>query len=1034
MPGLENSYRIFRWVVLVLPLVVLTTLALAASHQQSASGLQARADAKQTNDPADPSFKPDPKKAKDAYRRGVAADHDGDWSAAYEAYSQAARWEPANHEYLLRREVAKGLLIQTKVDLAEKNAVSGRLADARKELLEAGYLDPSDQTIRERFAQLVALEPTRLEETPQGGQLVSEIHLAYESGTRNFDFHGDTQSLYEEIAHQFGLDVAFDAELRSEQVHFEVQDVDFLAAMELASVATETFWHPLTRHLFFVAGDTQQKRRDYEPLIVRTIVLPASETPEQVTEMSRLVREMTGILRVEVDDPHRTLTLRASPRAMAVASDLIENLEKPVGELILEMEILEVDRTYAQQIGITPPQTATTFGVNTNLLNSNNSATEIIGELEQIFGTPSSLTGLTPEQIATEVASGQLNVNSLVPPVIAFGGGQSTFFSTLPGATANLGRTLSLVRSGRRILLRAEDGQPTTFFVGERYPVSLGQYSTSLISSISTAAISAQNFPITTLTTGNAPAFVTAASLRNDNIEDLVVSNHNDNTISVFLGNGDGTFVSPVTYATGVGPTWMATGDFNNDGIPDLVVVNKGANTISVLLGNGDGTFKPKTDFPTGTVPVSVVAGDFNGDGNLDVAVANQTDDTISLLFGNGTGNLSPPAKFSPALNVPGLLVTGHAPTALLAASFNGATYANGQPILDLAVANQNDNTVSVFLGNGDGSFGTPTAYATGNAPVYVATSDFNGDGIPDLAVANFTGNTVSILLGQAASNGTANGTFGAHTDYQAGSGPTSIAVADYNVDGLEDLAVTDSGSNTLSILFGLPGGTFNANFELNVGTDPLSVVTADFNGSGLPDVAIANNASNTVSVILNSTNITTSSTGGQGTQFPGTEYLDIGLKIKATPRIHLNDEVTMQLHLDVSSLAGQSFNSIPVITNDSIEQTVRLKKNETSLLAAILQPSTTTNLTGNPGIAEVPLLGTILSNQSTQQQDTQLLILITPRMVRLAPRKNLSIYAGHGAGAGVGTAADVRRFEPRQGIPLQPQPPPQQPQNQPQP
>ena len=1031
MLGLQNSRVIFRSAAFALPLSVLAALAAAAPRQQSAAGIQSQSATKQAASSTDLSSKPskpDSKKAKEAYRRGVAADHDQDWPAAYEAYSQAVEWEPGNHEYLLRREMAKGSLIQAQVDLAEKDAVSGRLADARKELLEASYLDPSDQIIRERLGQLTALEPTKIDETPEGGQLAGEIHLAHQPGTRNFDFRGDSRGLYEEIARQFGLQVAFDADMRPQQVHFQVAGADFPAAMELASATTQTFWHPLTSRLFFVAEDTQQKRRDYEPLIVRTIVLPASETPEQVTEISRLVREMTGILRVEVDEPHHALTLRASPRAMAVASDLIENLEEPVGELILEMEILEVDRNYARQIGITPPETVQTFGVNSNLVGSNNSATQIISELEQIFGTPSALSGLTPEQIATEIASGQLNPNSLLPPVVAFGGGQTTFFSTLPGATGNLSRTLSLVRSGRRVLLRAEDGQPATFFVGERFPVSLGQFSSSLTSNINTTAISSQNFPLSTLTTGVAPAFVATGDFNNDSHADLVVANHGDNTVSVFLGNGDGTFTTPnpATFATGLGPVWIATGDFNGDKNLDLAVVDKGANTVSILLGNGDGTFRPKVDIPTGTVPVSVVAGDFNGDGNLDLAVANQGDNTISLFFGDGKGGFSAPTT------VPALLTTGRAPTALAVADFNGATYSNGASILDIAAVNQNDNTVSIFLGNGDGSFQTRTDYPTGVAPVYVATGDFNGDSILDLAVANNTDDTVSILLGQSGTNGRATGTFGTHTDFQAGAGPTSIAVADYNLDGILDLAVTDSTSNTISLLFGLTGGSFNANFELNVGTDPISVVTADFTGAGRPDVAIANNASNTVSVILNSTSTSTSSTGGQGTQFPSSEYLDIGLKIKATPRIHLNDEVTLQLKLDISSIGNQSVNSIPVINNDSVEQTVRLKENETTLLAGILQPSVTTALNGNPGLAEVPGLGNALSNQNVQEQDMQLLILLTPRMVRLAPRKDVSIYAGRGAGTGAGPTG-IRRFEERPGTPLQPQPLPQ-PQNQPQP
>ena len=1004
-----NPRSFLRATLLGVSLAVVCAFALAARRpaQQASNGNQKENPAIQSS--SAPTTKPDAKKAKEAYKRGVEAERNKNWQAAYEAYGEALESAPNDHDYLLRREVVKGRLIQAKVELAEKDAVSGQLGDARKELLEASYLDPSDRSITERLAQLTSLEPARGDEVREQPQLMGPIHLDYRREAQNINYRGDVRGAYEQVAQQFGVQVAFDVELPQRPAQLQLQNVDFLTAMDVLGQATRTFWQPLTKRLFFVSQDTQEKRRDYESLIVRTIPLPASETSEEMQDIFRLVREVTGIAKADVDQEHHAITLRGSPRALAVASDLVENLEQPVGELMLEIEVLEVDRNYARQIGITPPQTATVYSIASQQLSEANTLTGLISVLETIFGTPSALSGLTADQIASEIASGQINLNTLLPPVVAFGGGKSTFLSTVPGATGDLSRTLSLVRHGRRIMLRAEDGRPATFFVGEKFPVSLAQFSSSLTSNVNTTSIAAANFPISTLTTGNAPAFVTAASLRNNSIEDLIVSNFADNTVSIFLGNGDGTFVTPgVTYATGTGPTWVATGVFNNTTKNiSLVVANKTANSISILPGNGDGTFGARTDVTTGAVPVSVVAADFNGDGNLDLAVANQTDNTISVFPGKGDGTFGTPT----------LLTTGHAPTALATADLNSDGHA------DLAVVNQNDNTVSIFLGNGDGSFQARTDYATGAAPVYVATGDFNGDGVLDLAVANNTDDTVSILFGQLGSTGTANGTFATRTDYEAGEGPTSIAVADYNLDGILDLAVTDSTSNTVSLLFGLTGGTFNSNYELAVGNDPVSVVTADFNGDGRPDGAIANNASNTVSVILNETSASTSSTGGQGTQFPGSEYLDIGLKIKATPRIHLDDEVTLQLHFELTSIANQSFNSIPVIDSDTLDQTVRLKENETTALAGIMQPSVTTALNGTPGLAGLPGLGVLTGQNSVMEQDSQLLILITPRMVSLAPRKDHVIYAGRGAPA---TATGTTRIERGLGERLPPEAQPQ--------
>ena len=110
--------------------------------------------------------------------------------------------------------------------------------------------------------------------------------------------------------------------------------------------------------------------------------------------------------------------------------------------------------------------------------------------------------------------------------------------------------------------------------------------------------------------------------------------------MSVLLGNGDGTFPNPPHYATGNSPTSVAVGDFNGDGKPDLAVpsFDLGISTVSVLLGNGDGTFQPHMDSATGQAPMSVAVGDFNGDGKPDLVTANYRHHTVSVLLGNGDG------------------------------------------------------------------------------------------------------------------------------------------------------------------------------------------------------------------------------------------------------------------------------------------------------------------------------------------------------------------------------------------------------------
>ena len=175
----------------------------------------------------------------------------------------------------------------------------------------------------------------------------------------------------------------------------------------------------------------------------------------------------------------------------------------------------------------------------------------------------------------------------------------------------------------------------------------------------------------------------------------------------------------------------------------------------------------------------------------------------------------------------------------------------NGDGKLDLALPNQADNTVSILLGNGDGTFQRHTDYATGATAQIVTTGDFNADGNLDLAVTTDGSNAVSILLG----NG--DGTFPTHVEY-ATDGTFHITIADLNGDGKLDLAVQGV---SLNVLLGHGDGSFPTHVEYAVGSGPAGIAIGDFNGDGRLDLAEANFNDNTVSVLLQAT---TSPTPGQ--------------------------------------------------------------------------------------------------------------------------------------------------------------------------
>jgi hypothetical protein len=335
----------------------------------------------------------------------------------------------------------------------------------------------------------------------------------------------------------------------------------------------------------------------------------------------------------------------------------------------------------------------------------------------------------------------------------------------------------------------------------------------------------------TDFATGSGPYAVATGDFNADGKLDLAVANHQGNSVSILLGKGDGTFQSNVDYATGQFPYSVAVGDFNGDGKPDLAVADYyPGDSISILLGNGDGTFQGHVDYPTSPDdPYGTVVADFNGDGMLDLATTNMNGDAVSVFLGNGNGTFQAHVDYPTHSNSGG--------RAIVAEDFNG----DGK--LDLATADDGSNTVSILLGNADGTFPSTVQYPAGNSTGGLAAADFNGDGKVDLATANENGNTISVLLG----NG--DGTFQGHVDYATGSGPFWVAAGDLNGDGVFDLVVSNVNDDTVSVLLGNGDGTFQTHLDFTTGSSPRWVATGDFNGDGRLDLAVVKSAA--VSVLL---------------------------------------------------------------------------------------------------------------------------------------------------------------------------------------
>jgi hypothetical protein len=326
---------------------------------------------------------------------------------------------------------------------------------------------------------------------------------------------------------------------------------------------------------------------------------------------------------------------------------------------------------------------------------------------------------------------------------------------------------------------------------------------------------------------GYSPSSIASGALTSSGHTDVVTADSVAGKITVFTGQGHGTFAPGVTYAAGAQPTSLVIADVDGDGRADVVLANSSEGVISVFPGNGDGTLGARKTFAIGFMPSFVAVGDFTGNGRLDIAVAGATGKSLAILQNAGAGNLNRPVN----------LGLTSAPAAIIAADFNHDGH------IDLAVAST-AGTVTVFLGKGNGQFSAlPDVSIVSGALSSIAVGDFNRDGNPDIVVTSSALNQAAVLLGHG------DGNFASATLLAVGNSPVATRIADVDGDGIPDLIVINKGNNTFSVLNGVGDGTFKSAANFVVGNAPLDVATADFYGNGKVDLATINQLGQNLSV-----------------------------------------------------------------------------------------------------------------------------------------------------------------------------------------
>jgi hypothetical protein len=337
-------------------------------------------------------------------------------------------------------------------------------------------------------------------------------------------------------------------------------------------------------------------------------------------------------------------------------------------------------------------------------------------------------------------------------------------------------------------------------------------------------------------TVGKTPSAIASGNLIGPG-NDLVVTNAKTNSISILLNTGDGTFLPAIDLKTGgKKPTGVALGDFNGDDRLDIAVTNKGSGNVSVFFNKGGGTFSDPVLFAVGKAPGKLRAADVTGDGRTDLVMLSGSN-KLTILASDGSGGFATPSKLSTG---------GLASVELVLGDFSG----DGR--MDIAVANAGSKNVTVLQADPTFVFGAPVKFKVGSSPRSLAAGDIDGDGRLDLAVSHRINKFVSVLL-----NASTGGTLAFNPEIKVENigkrAPSAIALEDIDLDGHDDLVLTDATAGAISVLLNTGPATFLPAVTFDLGQSVrgknIALAVTDLNEDGRPDFAVANAAVSDLSI-----------------------------------------------------------------------------------------------------------------------------------------------------------------------------------------
>jgi len=426
--------------------------------------------------------KKDIKQARSAFREGVKLEQERRLPEALDRFDNALRLAPRNMQYLTAREVVKAELVFNHVQSGNALLLENARSKAAAEFRAALDLDVENEFARER------LEEATREMTPAPAPAARhwalpataadsiEIHLEPADARATFHYSGDVRGLFAELSAAYGVSVQFDDSVKTRQVRFNLDDVDFVTALKLACRVSKNMWTPLGPHQIFVAEDTDANHKQFDRMLLRTFVLPPHSTPADVTELVNLIKSMFDLKFVATGQNVDTVEVRGPAPMIEVCSTFLGQLGNQRPQVMLDVQVLQIDHQLTRNIGVHIPNTFNLYNIPAAALLAAAGGQNIQQLINQLISSgginqagSTALSGLLAQ------LGGQAN-SIFSQPLATFGGGLTFSGLSLDQFTAALSVNESWVRSLSNVALRASQGNDAKLHLGERYPIQNASY------------------------------------------------------------------------------------------------------------------------------------------------------------------------------------------------------------------------------------------------------------------------------------------------------------------------------------------------------------------------------------------------------------------------------------------------------------------------------------------------------------------------------------------------------------------------------